>query len=109
MSRTRTTSHRWDIPVERRTLPISGDERRRITADFEAREAARGRGLAPRAEEPERKAPTFDRDVRRWLDKGYSEEMARALAAAGAVVDAHIVARPRKSYRNIGGANPTNV
>jgi hypothetical protein len=38
--------------------------------------------LAPRAESPERKAPNFDRDVRRFMDRGFSEELAREMAQA---------------------------
>ena len=47
---------------------------------FEQRE--RARGLAPRAGEPVRKAPSRPADsaVRRFIDRGFSEEMAREMA-----------------------------
>jgi hypothetical protein len=82
-------------------------ELRRARQSFEQRERQR-LGLAPRAEEPT-PPPVLDRDVRRWLDKGYSEEMAKEMAASLTPADARPWERRRKSYRNIGGANPTNL
>jgi hypothetical protein len=80
----RRPRNKRDIPIEHRDIPISGDERRRIKEAFEQREAARGRGTAKSADEQERKAPSrpVDRDVRRFLDKGYSEELAQEMAQA---------------------------
>jgi hypothetical protein len=103
------TRNKRDIPIEHRPITDADRELRRARQTFEQRERAR-LGLAPRADEQSRSGPSrpVDRDVRRWVDKGYSEEMARELAAAGASVDARIQPR-RKTNRNVGGANPTNL
>jgi hypothetical protein len=81
---------------------------RRARQSFAQRERER-LGLAPRAGEPERTTPNFDRDLRHRLDKGYSEEIAREMARAGASVDGRPWERPRRKSRNTGGANPTNL
>jgi hypothetical protein len=68
-----------DIDDERRR---QYREQQKLRQTFEQRERAR-LGLAPpRASEPTRKAPTFDRDVRRFIDRGFSEELAKEMAQA---------------------------
>lgn len=80
MARTRTTTARTVVLVEHRDLPISGEARRRISQDFEAREASRGRGRAQVTQEPERKRPTrADNTLRDLLSRGYSQELAEAM------------------------------
>jgi hypothetical protein len=67
---------------------------RRARQSFEQRERAR-LGLAPRAESPERKAPSRPAEaaVRRWLDAGYSIETAEAMAQGGAGLHAITLGR----------------
>jgi hypothetical protein len=57
-------------------------DRQKLREEFEARERLRGSGRAQATNEPDRRRPTraVDDDVKMWISRGYSEEVARVMA-----------------------------
>jgi hypothetical protein len=83
MKRPRNLSPRRDnLTVEHRPITDADRELRRQRQSFEQRERQRMRLPAKLVEEPAPRSAGLDRDVRRFIDKGYSLETAREMAQA---------------------------